>query len=78
MAVHCTKAQVANVIEAFLNGTGGQWDWDEFTSCPISDPELDRVRQRCAALYDESAPLGHYCGEDGFAEMRRMVETLRV
>lgn len=39
MAVHYTKAEVADIIEAFLDGTRGRWDWDDFTSLRIADPE---------------------------------------
>ena len=77
MAVHYTKAEVATIIEQFLDGSGGRWDWDEFTSCRIADPELDAIRRRCGELYDYSNYPGQYCGPEGLSEMRRMVEQLR-
>jgi len=39
-----TRDEVADYIENFLNGNGGPWDWDDFTSVRIDDPELDQVR----------------------------------
>lgn len=77
MAIHYTKAEVADIIEQFLDRTGRRWDWDDFTSCRIADPELDAIRRRCGALYDEPNYPGQYCGPEGFAEMRRMIEHLR-
>ena len=77
MAIHYTRAEVAIIIEQFLNGTGGPWDWDDFTSIRIDDPELDAIRRRCGELYDEPNHPGQYCGPDGVAEMRRMIEHLR-
>lgn len=43
-----TPAEVANHLRDFLNGTGGEGDWDAFQSTPISDPELDRIRQQAS------------------------------
>jgi hypothetical protein len=71
-----TKAEVADIIERFLEGNGGQWDWDDFLSIPIADPELDEVRQRCAATHDE-AYRTQWCGPAGFAELRRIAADLR-
>jgi hypothetical protein len=31
-SIQRTKSEVADYIEQFLNGTGGKWDWDDFTS----------------------------------------------
>ena len=43
-AVRRTKEEVANIIEAFITGRGGPWDWDDFCSIKIADPYLDSVR----------------------------------
>ena len=76
MAARYTKAEVADIIERFLEGNGGQWDWDDFLSIPIADPQLDGVRQRCDATRDEAYP-NQWCGPAGFAELRRIVAALR-
>ena len=75
MAVRYTKAEVADLIERFLDGGGGKWDWDDFLSIPIADPELDEVRQRCDATRDEA--YRQWCGPAGLAELRRIVAELR-
>ena len=38
--------EVAGFLRDFLDNSGGQWDWDEFESVPITDPELERIRQQ--------------------------------
>lgn len=43
-------AYVAQTIRTFLDGTSGDWDWDDFTSCAFGDPQLDDIRQRAAAV----------------------------
>jgi hypothetical protein len=78
MAVRFSRAEVADITEQFLNGTGGDLDWDDFTSLRIEDPALNAIRLRCVGLYDDAARPGHYCGPEGFAEMRQMVEKLRA
>ncbi|MFD1105097.1 hypothetical protein [Sphingobium olei] len=42
--------QVVGYLEAFIDGTDGDWDWDNFTTIPIADPRLDNIRDRVAAL----------------------------
>jgi hypothetical protein len=43
-----TAAEVARYIREFIDGTGGDWDWDDFESVPIRDPHLDRIRREAA------------------------------
>jgi hypothetical protein len=76
VAARYTKAEVADIIERFLNGGGGGWDWDDFLSIPIADPELDEVRQRCDATRDDGY-RNQWCGSAGIAELRRIVAELR-
>lgn len=41
---------VAQTIRAFLDGTGSEWDWDDFTSSPIADLQLDSIRKRAGSV----------------------------
>jgi hypothetical protein len=41
-------AYAARTIRAFLNGSGGDWDWDDFTSCSLRNVEVDHLRRRAA------------------------------
>jgi hypothetical protein len=34
-----TAAEVATYLRDFIDGTGDEWDWDDFESVPIADPE---------------------------------------
>ena len=74
-----SRTEVADEIERFLNGTCGPWDWDEFTSFPIEDPELDAIRKQLAHLpvdYPPSEP-GHYASDEGKQVALEIVERLR-
>ena len=41
------KQDVAKAIENFLGNSGEAYDWDDFLTFPIADPELDAIRKRC-------------------------------
>ena len=70
----------AALIEAFLDGKSGQWDWDDFTSIKKKDPFLESVRRRCVSVRDEH-PSPHadaYCDAAGMAVLRGLVQDLRA
>jgi hypothetical protein len=74
-----TREQVAETIEAFINGTGRQWDWDGFISIRLDDPELEAIRQRCVTIPDQFPPTtkSEYCSEAGLQVMRELAKSLR-
>lgn len=45
-----TDEDVISYLESHLAGDGGPWDWDDFTSIPITDPYLDDTRAVASAL----------------------------
>jgi len=73
-----TRAEVANTIQQFLDGTGSDWDWDDFCSFEIADPALDAIRQRCIGIHDEFPAKTGYCDERGEAVLREFVARLRT
>jgi hypothetical protein len=77
--VDATREQVALTRQNFLDGSGGQWDWDDFLSFEIADPRLEEIRERCNRLSEEFPPTvaGHYCGPGGVEVMRKIVSELR-
>lgn len=62
---------VESYLRDFLDGTGGDWDWDDFTSIPITDPALEGVREEAASV---PLPLD----ADGEATLRRLLEQVRA
>ena len=74
-----TKAEVADLIERFVDGRTGPYDWDDFESVPITNPDLDAVRIECLEIHHKYPPgeAGGYCNEAGRAELRRIAAQLR-
>lgn len=42
--------KVAAYIRDFLAGTGSEWDWDDFISASLADPDLEKICQRAARV----------------------------
>lgn len=64
-----TATDVLDYLEDFLDGRGGDWDWDDFTSIPITDQSLERIRLEAASV---DLPLT----EDGRATLRQLAEQV--
>jgi hypothetical protein len=61
-----SAAEVAAYLRNFLEGGGGEWDWDDFTSVPIANPKLDAIRRRAAILDTDSS-------EDATIQLRQLL-----
>jgi hypothetical protein len=53
-----TSAEVAGYLDDFIRGTGGQWDWDDFTSIPITDSKLENIRNEAELVQLPVTPEG--------------------
>jgi hypothetical protein len=65
-----TARDVEDYLRDFIEGTGGEWDWDDFISIPISDPTLDAIREEAIWV---SLPVD----DDGMATLRRLLDQVR-
>jgi hypothetical protein len=75
-----TRSQVADIISRFLDGTGGDWDWEDFTSgYSLSDKRLEEIRIRSMTLPAEFPPTTprEYTNEEGRAVLVELVRELR-
>ena len=50
MKARLSPNQVGDALRHFLDGTAGDWDWDDFTSIPLADPALDAIRREANAI----------------------------
>jgi hypothetical protein len=74
-----SRDEVSRIIAQFLDGSGGHWDWDDFISVPLDDPELERIRKYCGDLPDVFPPErpGAYCSERGLGQLRELADSLK-
>ena len=77
--MNLTKEEVVNIIEDFINDRGGQWDWDDFISIKLRDPELERIRLICVELPDKYPPTGkrQYCNLQGMELLKDIIVNLK-
>ena len=73
-----SQEQVLLEIEKFLSDRGGAYDWDDFCSIKIDDPQLDAIRIFCADLPNLYPPsvCGQYCNENGLTRLRKLADDL--
>lgn len=60
--------EVAGFLRDFISGSGGEWDWDEFVSVPITDPKLEAIRKEA-----EMVGPGHSRADADFAEIAELL-----
>jgi hypothetical protein len=74
-----TTAEVADVIERFVEGKTSHWEWDDFTSVHQKDPTVEKARLKCIAVRDEfpSSSPREYCSGDGLEALRDIARQLR-
>jgi hypothetical protein len=74
-----TREEVAKIIDDFISDNIGTYDWDDFISIKITDPELERIRIFCLEVTDlyPSVEDGHYCSDEGINRLRGLADGLR-
>jgi hypothetical protein len=74
-----STSEIAAIIERFLIDKDGPWDWDDFISIRLSNPEGENIRKICANLPERFPPIisGQYCNEEGLKVLRNLIEELR-
>lgn len=66
------RQYVVESIRAFLDGSGGNWAWDDFTSCSLLSANLDAIRRQAGAV---DLPLDTE-GEDTLRDLLEQAEQL--
>jgi len=68
------REDLAKRIEDFLEGRGGPHDWDDFTTFPLKNPELEKIRKECfeIGITYRSKKKTEWCTDEGIAELRKI------
>jgi len=69
-SANLTAQDVEAYLQDFLDGRGGEWDWDDFTSIPITDPELEDIRR---GALDVDLPLD----DQGRTQLQSLLDRVR-
>jgi hypothetical protein len=74
-----TNIEVADIIERHLKGIENNFEWGDYLSIPIKNPELNVIRIRCRKLLDEYPPKseGRFTDERGEEILRFYINQLR-
>jgi phosphatidylglycerol:prolipoprotein diacylglycerol transferase len=72
-----TRDQVAVILEHFVDGGGGAWDWDAYMFERFSDPRLAHIQGHCMMLPDEFPTKSGWCNEQGLEVIREYIRELR-
>jgi len=57
-----SAAEVAGFLRDFIDGSGGEWDWDDFTSVPITNQRLDNIRIEAGRIpLADNRGIGRVC-----------------
>jgi len=69
-----SRSEIAETITDFLENRGGEYDWDDFTTYPLKDPELEKIRKDCyeVCVRYPSRSKTKWCSDEGVQELRRI------
>jgi hypothetical protein len=79
-AFDVSPEEVAIAIEDFVEGRGGDHDWDDFLHWKIADPFLESVRKKCEEVFHEyrATQKGYYCSDEGVKVLRALLRDVRA
>jgi hypothetical protein len=67
-----SAGEVAKHLREYIEGTGGEWDWDDFTTVPIADPQLDDIRRKAAEVTGDDSDEASSVLEQLLAKAERL------
>ncbi|MDG1708072.1 MAG: hypothetical protein P8H03_04885 [Emcibacteraceae bacterium] len=76
--MNISHQEVMEIIENFILGKGGDYDWDYFVGTPLNDPFLDGIRKECLNIdidYPSSIPT-MYCSLEGVDHLYFLIKKI--
>jgi hypothetical protein len=72
--VDTPRQEFAEEMRSFVNGTPGEWDWDDLTSIKQRDPALEAIRIKLIRMREDfpSSEPNRYCNDEGMQEILRL------
>jgi len=74
-----TPGEAADLIDRFVEGRTGRWEWDDFVGVRYVDPLLEKARLECVLVHDRfpSNDPHRYCSKEGIEVLRGIASQLR-
>ena len=74
-----TPEEVAKIIDSFVEGTDGPYDWDDYIHIPSRIPELEQIRKECEAIAKRfpSQIKTEWCSAEGLTELKLLANKAR-
>ena len=71
---------IADLIDRFVNGDVGPYEWDDFCSYRGLTPAMEALRVEIATVEGEYPPTHsrEWCSEAGIQRLREIAERIRV
>ncbi len=65
-------------IRHFLDGTGDEWEWDDFISVPAKNQDVAKLQGFCRELPTTYPPTKktEYCSAGGLERLRQILSDL--
>jgi hypothetical protein len=76
-----TREEVAQLLQGFVDGSGGDWDWDDFAlGMTFTDKRLQEIQKRVRELSFEFPPLikTSFTNEEGIKVIHDLIRELRA
>jgi hypothetical protein len=74
-----TVDEIRTAISTFLEGGGGEWDWDDFISTPRNNAYLDAIRVVCRdipTMFPPEPGSRMFCNEAGWRALEAVRDRL--
>lgn len=69
---------VADLIDRFLDGDVGPYEWDDFMSLNARTPELEALQAEIGSVGDQFPHATHWCSDEGLARLRAIAHRVRT
>ncbi len=78
-SIDLSKDEYISFLRSWIADTCGEWDYDDYTSVKVSDPQIESIRQRLIRLSDKYPPRHKhelYNRDEGDQEVLVMIKEL--
>lgn len=78
---HPSPIETADLIDRFLQGSAAPYEWDDFESLQGKTPELENIRQRVIAIWQNHPPrqgFSEWSSPSGIEALRALANEIRA